>query len=93
MFGVSHTGVDEVVIKCPLPNDEINPNLLFIGMMEESLMLKLCPLKSHICEVKEELIEYNYETKKVISYCVVVERATNSLKSLIHDWNSSAASS
>jgi serine/threonine protein kinase len=56
--------------------------------MQESLTLKLIPLDSHICLIKEELIEYNPETGMIICYCVVVEKATNSLSSLLKIWNS-----
>ncbi len=86
VYGVSHTGTDEVVIKCPLTAPGKNPDFIYQGIMAESLTLKLVPLSSHICEIKEELIEYNPITNMIICYCVVVERATNSLSSLIKVW-------
>ncbi len=51
------------------------------------MTLKLTPLDSHICLIKEELIEYNETTGMIISFCVVVEKATNSLSSLLNIWN------
>jgi serine/threonine protein kinase len=64
----------------------LDANFDYSGIMEESMALKLTPLESHICLVKEELIEYNPDTGMIICYCVVVERATNSLNKLIGIW-------
>jgi serine/threonine protein kinase len=86
VYGVSHAGIDEVVIKCPLMKD-LEPNFVFSAIMQESMTLKLVPLDSHICIIKEELIEYNETTGRIISYCVVVERATNSLSNILNVWS------
>jgi hypothetical protein len=86
VYTITHTGTDEVVIKCPLIQDGVNQDSLYEDIMNETLMLKLCPLQSHICQVKEELIEYNAEKGLIVCYCVILEKATNSLSSLIKIW-------
>ena len=52
----------------------------------ESHMLKLIAHPDYICEVLEEVIEYNPESKKIEAYVGIVEQATNDLLHLTKTW-------
>lgn len=45
----------------------------------KSQTLKLLPFYKNIAEIKEEIIEYNEEWLLIARYCVIVERAQNTL--------------
>lgn len=53
VYRVEHTGIDEVVVKCSLSKSS------FWELMEETHMLKLLKIESLICEIKEEIIDYD----------------------------------
>lgn len=50
-------------------------------------MLKLCPFKQSICQITEEIIEFNFEKRNITRYCAIVEQAQFSLAYLIKIWN------
>ena len=52
----------------------------------ESHLLKMIANKDFIAGVKEELIEYNPEINKIITYIVIVEMAVNDLRKITKVW-------
>ena len=44
------------------------------------------PYYKNMAEVKEEIIEYNLEMKLITRYCLIVERAQNTLQDLLNIW-------
>ncbi len=65
VYRIEHAGLDEVVAKCSLT--DIN------DIMEETQTLKLLKNDEFICEIKEEIIEYDTKTNEPLNYCVLVE--------------------
>ena len=49
-------------------------------------MLKMRAHKDYICEVMEEIIEYNEKEKKVVGVVAIVECAKNDLNKLLDIW-------
>ena len=62
VYRVDHTGSDEIVVKTPLFGE--NPSVekvmaCYDSIFYESQTLMLNNLKSHICKIKEEIINFN----------------------------------
>lgn len=53
VYRISHTGIDEVVAKCSLSQSA------FKDIMEETHTLKLLKNENYICQIKEEIIDYD----------------------------------
>ena len=70
VYRVEHSSLEEVVAKCTLGGTDA-----FLDLMHETHSLKLLKNKNLICEVKEEIIEIEQGTNRIINYCVVVEQA------------------
>lgn len=86
---MEHTAPEEIVIKCPLVNEDLSDyELLNIWkpIIYETQLIKLCPYLRNIAEIKEELIEYNAEKGIITRYCVIVEQAQFTLGDLIKTW-------
>lgn len=84
-------GTDEIVAKCPLFKEGITDEELttiYDSIFYESQTLKLLPYYKHMAEIKEEIIEYNPDLLMITRYCVIVERASNTLQDLLRIWNS-----
>lgn len=86
IFNLEHTGLDEIVIKCPLNKESFSSDEVYVEILIESQMLKLIPHNDYIAQIKEELIEINMELAKLTKYCVIVERAQHSLDDIMQIW-------
>ena len=72
VYRVEHSNLEEVVAKCTLGSGGTDA---FLDLMQETHSLKLLKNRNLICEVKEEIIEIEQGTNRIINYCVVVEQA------------------
>jgi hypothetical protein len=89
VYGVQHTGLDEIVAKCPLlPAEAKHEDVIraYEGIFYESQTLKLNPKRDLVAEIKEELIEYNEEEGIITMYCVLVECAACTLQNVVDTW-------
>lgn len=66
VYRVTHTGLDEIVAKCPVFNnpdgrkfDEEEVDSAYQSIFYESQTLKLMPHEDYIAQIKEEIIEFN----------------------------------
>lgn len=71
VYRIEHTGLDEVVAKCSLSRNSDT----FTDIMQETHTLKVLQNQDYICEIKEEIIEYDFSTHRIRDYCVLVEQA------------------
>lgn len=92
VYTVNHLGTDEIVGKLPVSSldkegsDQVKYMYEVGSIIYESQILKMNALNSHICEIKEEIIEYNEEKKIITGYLVVVEQAKYSLQEVVNIW-------
>jgi len=90
VYRVEHTGLDEIVAKCPiLPPEAKHEDVIraYEGIFYESQTLKLNNKRELMAEIKEEIIEYNEEKGIITRYCVLVECASCTLSNLLDMWN------
>eukprot|EP00347_Sterkiella_histriomuscorum_P016316 403353653 len=88
VYRMDHQNLDEVVAKCTLIKDKNNvSNQIFMDILTESQQLKLLSNPMYIAQVKEEIINYDFQNKQVTQYVAIVERAQNSLDDLLKIWN------
>ena len=74
VYRVEHSSLEEVVAKCTLGSGEGRTEA-FLDLRQETHSLKLLKNRNLICEVKEEIIEIEEGTNRIVNYCVVVEQA------------------
>eukprot|EP00347_Sterkiella_histriomuscorum_P020624 403337098 len=92
VYKLDYVGIDEVVIKQSVTNtnekiDEVIKQSVLSNQISETQQLKLLQSDKFIAEVKEEIIEYDFDNNIIKSYMVVVERARFSLNDLLKIWN------
>eukprot|EP00347_Sterkiella_histriomuscorum_P016730 403352071 len=92
VYKLDYVGIDEVVIKQSATKtnekiDEFTKQYVLTSLMGETQQLKLLQSDKFIAEVKEEIIEYDFDNKIIKNYLVVVERARFSLYDLLSIWN------
>ena len=48
--------------------------------------MRMLKNNDYIGKIKEEIIEFSANTNKITNFCVIVERAVNSLDKVISNW-------
>jgi serine/threonine protein kinase len=69
----------EIVAKMPLTED-------FKDLLMEDHLLKMISHKDYVCNVMEEIIEYNKEKSKIVGLISIVECAKNDLTKITDIW-------
>eukprot|EP00347_Sterkiella_histriomuscorum_P016854 403351596 len=92
IFKLDYVGIDEVVIKQSVTDtnnniDEVIKQSILTNQLAETQQLKLLQSDKFIAQVKEEIIEYDFDNNIIKNYLVIVERARFSLFDLLKIWN------
>ncbi len=77
VYQINYTGYEEVVLKVPKTKYQTRSG--FEDLVYESQLIKSVYREEYVVEIKEEIIEIDQESKELLRYCVVVERARYSL--------------
>lgn len=74
----------EIVAKVPI-RERAGPSATE-DLLRESHLIKLCSHPEYICEVVEEIVDYEEDSKEIENIVLIVERAKNDLSKFAKVW-------
>ena len=89
---IVHKDLDEIVAKCPIIEDvsekskTSSASSIYDLIFYETQLAKMNCNPEFVTEIKEELIEFNAERNLITRYCVIIERAANTMADLRKIW-------
>lgn len=80
VYKINYAGFEEVVLK--VPKDKLQQVGGYEDLVHETQLIKSIYNENYTVEVKEEIIEVDQKSRRLLRYCVIEERARYSLYDL-----------
>ena len=76
----------ELVAKIPLAHDGRVTSDQFLDLLVEDQLIKMVAHEDFVCQVVEEIIDYNPKTNEITGLISIVESAKNDLAKIVKIW-------